>query len=327
MPRPSVRRSGAVVAIMSLALLGACTGNSPDETNVGPTPAVAETAATSTANSVMGAAIGALANTGGSGDEARAAAFSGSALTAANAWTKALSARTDAQREDAAISPTGSKVLGVSRAGVTPKALLVQASLLKSGAPILVLMQTEAGADDFKVAAMAPVLPDATVDALDGLDVGSGPIGDGANLAAQPDALITAWAGSVAFPDPTKTDLLEADPFTDQLRKNAASQAKALGADGVYTQEHTAGEVIGGLRLADGVGAIVFADLQRTDQIALRNAKKLTPSRDFTLLTGVKTITSEASLDFVESVAFIIPAEGTSRIVAATDQLVDGSGR
>ena len=65
----------------------------------------------------------------------------------------------------------------------------------------------------------------------------------------------------------------------------------------------------------------------RDDTIAMRSPVKLTPGKDFTALTGVKTITTEAKLTSNEILALIIPETGKARIVAASDQLVDGSGR
>jgi hypothetical protein len=54
---------------------------------------------------------------------------------------------------------------------------------------------------------------------------------------------------------------------------------------------------------------------------------KLKPAKDLTLLTGIKQITTEADLTSNEIVAFVIPASGQARVVAAADQLVDGTGR
>ncbi len=65
----------------------------------------------------------------------------------------------------------------------------------------------------------------------------------------------------------------------------------------------------------------------RTDNIAMRQPTKLTPSKDLTLLTGIKQITSEASLHSNQIVAMVIPATGAARVVAGWDQLVGGTGR
>jgi hypothetical protein len=138
---------------------------------------------------------------------------------------------------------------------------------------------------------------------------------------------VAAFAASVKYPKPTATKLLAADPLSEQLRQSAVAQSQALNNQGAFTQEHEPKGVVGGLRLKDGKGAIVFAHLVRNDAIAMRTPVKLTPAKDLTLLTGIKQITTEANLTSNEIVAIVIPASGQARIVAAADQLVAGSGR
>jgi hypothetical protein len=47
----------------------------------------------------------------------------------------------------------------------------------------------------------------------------------------------------------------------------------------------------------------------------------MTPAKDVTALTGIKKITTEAKLVSSEFVAFVIPATGQVRLIAARDQL------
>ncbi len=137
-----------------------------------------------------------------------------------------------------------------------------------------------------------------------------------------------AGAGRLAtIPEPEETTALVEDPFSAQLRQSAAAQAKAIAATGTFTQSHEPKETLGGLRLKDGSGAIVFTHLVRTDNIAMRQPTKLTPSKDLTLLTGIKQITSEASLHSNQIVAMVIPVTGAAQVVAGWDQLVGGAGR
>jgi hypothetical protein len=58
----------------------------------------------------------------------------------------------------------------------------------------------------------------------------------------------------------------------------------------------------------------------------MRSPLKLTPAKDVIAITGVKIITTEAQLTSNEIVAFVIPASGAARAIAAWDQLVSGSG-
>jgi hypothetical protein len=171
------------------------------------------------------------------------------------------------------------------------------------------------------------MLPGAALDALDPTTDGSPAISDAKGLAAEPDEVTAAFAKSVKYPDPTASKLLASDPLAQQLRASAKAQSQALNNQGSFSQEHEPKELIGGLRLKDGQGAIVFAQLVRNDAIAMRTPVQLTPAKDLTLLTGIKRITTEANLTSNEIIAIVIPATGQARLIAASDQLVAGSGR
>lgn len=331
MPRPATRRRVLAAAIAGVALLGACTGNADDGADgtagsgASATPAVAPDAASTTSTGVVTAAAAAALDASATGGAARAKAFTGAALQSANAYAKTLPGRTAAEKAEAELATTGVKVLAVSRAGDTPQQILAQTTLKKTGAAVLVLLVGDAGT--FKVAAVTPMLPDARLDALDPTSDGSAAVADAKGLVATPDDVMAAFAASVRFPTPTTSKLLAADPLSEQLRASATAQSKALNNQGAFTQEHQPKGVLGGLRLKDGAGAIVFAHLVRSDAIAMRTPVKLTPAKDLTLLTGIKTITTEANLTSNEIIAFVIPASGQARVVAASDQLVAGSGR
>ena len=328
MPRPAIRRAMAAV-LASTALLSACTGNADDGTDgtgVSATPVVAPDAAATTASSAVGAAASASLDATAAGAAARDKAFVGVALESANAYAKTLPGRTAAEKAEAELATTGVKVLGISREGDKPRQILAQTTLKKTGAAVLVLLVgDDSGA--FKAAAVTPMLPDAKLDALDPTSDGSPAVADGKGLVASPDEVLAAFAASVKFPKPTATKLLAADPLSEQLRQSASSQSQALKNQGAFTQDHEPKGVIGGLRLKDGNGAIVFGHLVRHDAIAMRTPVKLTPAKDLTLLTGIKQITTEADLTSNEVVAIVIPASGQARVVAASDQLVAGSGR
>ncbi len=328
MLRPAPRRRALVAVLAGVAVLSACTGNADDGAPpAAPTPAVATSAAATAADATLKAAVTALADTSPTGAAARQAAFTGPALESANAWAKTLQGKTAAQQAEARIATEGAKVIGISRAGDQPQQLLVQTALEKTRAAVLALLVAEPGGSGFRVAALTPMLPEARVDALDPTTSGSAAIGTGQGLVTSPDDAMKAFADSVRFPKPVETKVLVQDPLSAQLRQSAAAQDKAIEASGAFTQVHEPKGVIGGLRLKDGSGAIVFTHILRSDNIAMRQPVKLKPSVDFTLLTGVKEITSEASLVSNEIIAFVIPASGAARIVAASDQLVSGSGR
>ncbi|GAA3699218.1 hypothetical protein GCM10022399_14610 [Terrabacter ginsenosidimutans] len=330
MPRTATRRRALAAALACAAMLSACTGNSDDGssgTAGAGTPAVAPEAAQTTATSAVTAAATSSLDATAAGAAARDKAFVGAALQSANAYAKTLPGRTAAEKADTQLATTGVKVLAISRGGDAPQQVLAQTTLKKTGAAVLVLLVGGQNGAPFKAAAVTPMLPDAKLDALDPTTDGSAAVGDGSGLAAKPDDVMAAFAASVKYPKPTATKLLAADPLSEQLRQSAVAQSQALNNQGAFTQEHEPKGVVGGLRLKDGKGAIVFAHLVRNDAIAMRTPVKLTPAKDLTLLTGIKQITTEANLTSNEIVAIVIPASGQARIVAASDQLVAGSGR
>lgn len=325
----SRRRRGVVVALACAALtasLSACTGNVDAADTTPPTPAVAHAAATSAAGALLKQAVTALGDAKATGAAAREAAFTGAALESANAWAKVLPLRTAAQRADAELNPAVVKVIGVSREGDGREQVLVQTALKKSGAAVLALL-TGDDTSGYRIAALTPMLEDSRLDPLDPTTVGSEAVGDGSGLAQDPADVVKAFADTVRYPDPAPSSLLADDALSSLLRAQAEKQAADIKALGAYTQVHEPKAVLGGLRLLDGKGAVVFAHLLRTDGIAMRKPVSFTPARDFTVLSGVKTIRTEASLRTNEIIAFVIPASGQVRVIAASDQLVGGTGR
>lgn len=329
MPRPATRRRALAAALACAAMLSACTGNADDPAGAAATstPVVAPSAADTSAQSAVSAAVASATDVTAAGAAARAKAFTGAALVSANAAAKMLPGRTAGEKADAEVSTQGVKVLAVSRAGEAPAQILAQTTLKKTGAPVLVLLTAKSPAGPYQVAALTPVLPSAKIDSFDPTIDGSPAVGDGKGLAATPDAVVASFADSVRFPGPATSKLLAVDPLTEQLRQSARAQSQALNNQGTFTQSWTPKDVIGGLRLKDGKGAIVFAHLERNDAIAMRTPQKLTPDKELTLLTGIKQITSEAALRSNEIIAIVIPASGQSHVVAASDQIVAGSGR
>jgi hypothetical protein len=334
MPRPTTRRRAFAAALACAAMLSACTGNADDGPDAAAptamptaTPVVAPSAAQASAQSAVSAAVTASTDVSVAGAAARKKAFTGPALVSADAAAKMLPGRTAGEKADAEVSADGVKVLAVSRAGEKPAQILAQTTLKKTGAPVLVLLTAPTPAGPYQVAAMTSVLPGAEIDPFDATTNGSPAVGDGAGLAASPEKVVDSWAESVRFPKPVASKLLAADPLSEQLRQSASAQSQALNNQGSFTQTYTPQDVLGGLRLKDGKGAVVFAHLDRHDAIAMRTPQKLTPDKELTLLTGIKQITSEAKLTSNEIVAIVIPDSGQPRVVAASDQIVAGSGR
>lgn len=95
---------------------------------------------------------------------------------------------------------------------------------------------------------------------------------------------------------------------------------------GSFTQVHTAKDVVGGLRVAAGAGALVFVTMDRRDSFLNRTTGTLTPSKQFTALTGLKSLASEAGLSTLEVVVFFVPQSGSAVTVAAEEHLYAASG-
>ena len=215
-------------------------------------------------------------------------------------------------------------MLGISRSTDLPQQLLVQTTLKKSGAPRARPAHVGAGRGPVHRRGPHAGPSGALYDALDPL-TGPGAVGDGAGLAATPDDVAKAYADSLRYPEPVPTTVLETDALRNSWPSYSRSGRGDQGPGHLHADEPES--IIGGLRLQGGDGAIVFAHLVRSDAIALRSPVKLTPSKDLTLLTGIKQITTEAKLTSNRIVAFVIPATGKARVVAASDQVVDGTGR
>lgn len=323
--RPVSRRRVLAAVLGSVVALSACTGNTGDSTSSTGTPAVAPTAAASMATSLLSAAASAQDDATETGKAARAKVYSGPALEAADARATVLAAQSAKDRAAAELAADQVKVLGISPESDLPAQVIAQTTLKQSGATVLALLVGDQHGQNFRIAALTPMVEGASLEALDPTSEGSGVIGDATGLVAAPKQVAQDWADSVAYPDPAKSTLVADDPWSALLRKDAAAQAAALDPQGLFVQKHEPAGVLGGLRLKGGVGAVVFAHLTRTDDIALQKPSKMTPPKDVTALTGIKTITTEAQLVSSEFVAFVIPQTGQVRLIGARDQLISGT--
>ena len=271
MPRTATRRRALAAALACAAMLSACTGNS-DDTGAPGTPAVAPDAAQTTATAAVSAAATSSLDASAAGAAARDKAFVGAALESANAYAKSLPGRTTAEKADAELATTGVKVLAISRGGDSPQQVLAQTTLKKTGAAVLVLLVGGQDGAPFKAAAVTPMLPTPSSTPSTRRPRAL-PRSVRAEVRAAPDDVVAAFAASVRFPRPATTKVLADDPLSEQLRQSALAQSQALNNQGTFTQTYTPKGVIGGLRLKDGKGAIVFAHLDRHDAIAMRTAQ------------------------------------------------------
>lgn len=270
----------------------------------------------------------AAAATGPEGDALRAAAFTGDALAAAQADAKLASTTTPDSRSSRALTPTRPVVLAVSRGLAYPRSMVVQTTRVKSGLPVLYLLTTPDVRTPYRIAVSAPMLPSASVKAFDPVAQGSPPLGDGSGLAVTPQALVEAYAASLAFPPPPppSNPPFAPDSFAAGVRASASSQSQGLNGVGTFSQQHTPKGVAGGLRVGAGKGALVFTVLERQDTLRNTSQGTLTPSAQFTALTGLTTVKAQATLRTLEFVVFFVPDAGQAVAVAAEEHLVSATG-
>ncbi|HEV7195924.1 MAG TPA: hypothetical protein VGN19_08285 [Pedococcus sp.] len=276
------------------------------------------------ATRVLTQASAASLATGTEAKTLRAASLTGSALTVANAADQLGPTVPNPNPVTRTAQP---RVLAISRGPSWPRVILVQTSDA-NGSTILNLLTSADPQTAFRLSARATMQGGATIPALDALTDGSPLTVDSAKLAVDPAHLASEYAASVGFPTATAAaDVSTTDPFSTGVRANAAAQAKSFGDLATLTRQHKPHPedlVTIGLR---GGGALVFALLERTDDITLKSAgKSLTPSAAFQKLVGKKTLTQSAELKSYETVVFTLPAKGQASVVAVDETLVSAKG-
>ena len=325
---------GLGAGLLSLSLAGCATvvgvTDAPTATVGGALPS---SQARAIATQVVAAAEQATAAPGAEGDAVRATAFSGTALTAASADAKLAATASPEVKNARTLTASPPVVLAVSRGLDYPRSMVVQTTRAQSGLPVLHLLTTPDVRTPYRIAASTLMLHSAAVKAFDKVAQGSPALGDGSGLAVRPEDLTKRYAASLAFPaaaSPTEASPADA-PFTDDtfatgVRASAVSQSQRLANIATLTQRHELADVMGGLRVAGGKGALVFVVLDRRDSVVNRPGAVVTPLPAFTALTGLTTVTAEASQHTLEFVAFFVPDSGQAVVVGAQEHLVAASG-
>lgn len=330
-PGPRHRLVGIAGAALLAATLAGCTAvagisDAPTATVGG---AVSSARAQAIAAQVVEAAQKSTAAPGADGDALRAAAYTGDALTAAQADAKLAGTLTQEQKDALALTPAAPVVLAVSNGLSYPRSMVVQTTRAKSGLPVLSLLVTPDVRTPFKIAASAVMLPATEVPAFDQVTQGAPALGDdAAGLAVTPEKLAGAYAASLAYPAPAASG---DQPFTDdafatKVKAAAKDQAGKLESVGSFTEQHLAKDVTGGLRLAGDRGALAFAVMERKDTVLNKTSGTINVSDQFKALTGLSSVKAEATLDTLEFVAFVIPDSGQAQVVAAEEHLVSATG-
>jgi len=298
----------------------------PEPTTVG-----AETAeqAGAIAAKVMADSSAAIQTAGVEGQAARAALFSGQALTAANAENQLLGIQTPEQKEANALSDAAPIVLAVSQGAGYPRAMLVQTTRRQSGFPVLTLVVAPDAQRGYQVAASTTLLSSAYLAGFDPLRYGSPWLADASRgLGSGGEAVFTEYARVLAYPAPQTADLpFSADSFASSVRDAAAAQASGLGSAVSYTQTHTYQGISGGFGLADNGGSLVFVVLDRVDAFQEKSANAVNASPVFSALSGKSSIDAQGEQKSLEFLLFSVPPTGKATLVGARVQPYAASGQ
>ena len=175
---------------------------------------------------------------------------------------------------------TGVKVLAISRGGDTPPQVLAQTTLKKTGAAVLVLLVGGQGRCTVQGGRRHADAPGGQARRARPHDRRLGR----RRRRRRPERQARRRRRCLRrVREVPQADRDHSCSPTTRCRSSCASrpraQSQALNNQGAFTQEHDPKGIVGGLRLKDGKGAIVFAHLVRSDAIAMRSPVKLTPGQ------------------------------------------------
>lgn len=320
--RPRCLRAG-VVAALGLLLVGTLSGCGLESSLVGIQPPPVERvddsaplpgpAAQRVAQRVIGQAIDA------EDDEVAAAALTGPAARLAEQRRE----RAPSRSAEDTLAPDEVTVLAMTSGRDWPRWMVATRFDTAAGRQMLYLLVSEDVRLPYLVHSVVPMSDGASVPSLGNLADGTSLVSDGDGLVAAPAEVASAYGAALAYPKPTKTEVVSTDDLmATSLKSNAAGQAKSLGELATLVQKHGVVEdSVVALRLADG-GALAFALLKRTDTITLNEkAKEVTLPKAYATVAGKKTVTDKVVVTSLEPVAFVIPARGPASVVGAEDVL------
>jgi len=265
---------------------------------------------------------------GAAGKAALRTAYTGEGLRGAVARVRLASVRPAATSSPLLVPRP--KLLAVSRGFGFPRFIVAQTQASEGGVPILHLLTSPDAATPYRISASVEMVPPAQVDPFDPPGKGSPLVTGGAGLAVAPAKLLSLYAARMAFPvREVPKPPFAADSFSAQVRAGAAGVAKAVTSQAVFTQTHKVlpGSVYAVRQVAGD--ALVFGVIERTDTFALKKGQSVNTASNkaFALLTGKKKVTRAASLTTLEFVVLAVPrSKGQATLVAATEQIVAGSG-
>lgn len=267
--------------------------------------------------------------TGAAAQAALSTAYADQGLRAAKARLR-LAAIQHSAADSPLLAPEKPLLLAVPRGFGYPRVMVAQTVAAEGDLPVLHLLLSPDALTPYRITASATMMPASAVKPFDPLNQGSPLVTDGKGLAVSDTALLTAYAGAMAFPaKPVTAPPFAADPFSSQVRVRAAAVAKSVVTQAKFSQVHkVVPNSVYAVRQADG-GALVFGVIIRTDSFAVKSGQAINTvaNKAFVLLSGKKKVTKSATITTVEFVVFSVPPKtGKATLIAASEQVVAGSG-
>ncbi|KRE38593.1 hypothetical protein ASG73_06635 [Janibacter sp. Soil728] len=284
---------------------------------------ISSDSASTVSKRVIADAVSVSRQSGKAHDTARDKALSGLALREVDAAVTSKDRQSRASKE-----VKGLKVLAVSRGKDWPRAVL--ATSQTKDVQYLHVLVSQAADQPYTLFADVPMAAGASVPALAPLEEGAP-----AKLTKAPSQDVTAaadsWAKGVAFPAAKKApkDVSVSDGFSAALKKNAKKTSRELGKLAEYRQSQALAKGESVQFELDGGGSLTFVPMTRTDTVTatkkLKELKIQQPALKHVL--DASTVKKSLTVKHVETIAFVTPAEGKSRVVAASDVLHSAKGR
>jgi hypothetical protein len=135
------------------------------------------------------------------------------------------------------------------------------------------------------------------------------------------DELMTRYADKLTSPTSVYADEFADDSFVTQMRSYADAQPEGVG----FQQSWQAAETSHVVELADG-GALVFADLVRTETYDIEEGKSLRFDGSEASRFFSAPITDSATLTYYHQVLMLVPPEDKPRTIGQYGALVSATG-
>lgn len=227
------------------------------------------------------------------------------------------------------VVPATPTVLAMSQGQDWPRAILATTLDETTRVQSLHVLVSTGPTEQFIHYATAPMLAGTSVPSL-------GELADGATFetatAEEPtdaSAVLADYAKGLAYPTPEQAETVSfEDLFATSLLSNAKEQDERLGDLGDLTQAHTViPDATVSFRTADG-GLLIFGQMVRKDTITLTDEAKELQVEDDRLqeLSGEEVVTDSFTVEHLENVLLVAPAEGLAQLIGAEELVLRAEG-